>query len=499
MEPLTLSGMRRDVVWVALIVGVACLHRFGTDAVFIGLAIWALTSPLNAFRAVLIAVPLVYKNPHLGQNGMEVAVLRWVILLAAGWRIYLGLLRDGRSIYCVYPIRFLHLFGAVALGATLIVNPSGLPGFFKLAVFVFAATAILSGSMLVRPQARQLLSWLLSIGLVYFVGSALLSRTGIGYYDKLAAYAARTGAAGYEESVGDGGLMGLLSHSQSFGVYVSIVSIVLFITAVASVHRKLRWVLLGFSGSGVALMLMSQTRTAGVAFVGGAALSMAYLYLVPNRRVRMQRNFSLIQIVGLGLAVVLTYFGASAAAGRYPGDIVQAYIDKGRGEGLDLTEAYANSRGGLIELSLFNWRRSPLLGVGFGRNSWEAAGFAQDDDDKGIMRYFSNPNEKGVIWSAVLEETGVAGFGCFVLFVFSLLRWVHQRGNVLALGVLLVALLCNMGEMNFFSMGGLGLFQWACLGTALAAGEPWPTQAARGSDRPRVSVPQAVVEKRVSE
>ena len=471
VPPLTFKDIKGDVIRVALIVGVACLHRFATDAVFVGLAIWAVTSPLNAFRALLLAVPLIYKNPFLGMNGMELAVLRWVLVLGAGWRLLSGILRQGGGIYSIAPLRHLHVFCGVAFLTTLIANPTGVPGFFKLAIFAFGATAITAGASLVRSQSRQLLSWLIAIGLVYIAGSALLARTGIGYYDRYAALGLRSGPLSYAETEGVGGLMGMLSHSQSFGVYMALVAFFFYATAVATIHRSLRWLLLGGTVACLGLVMLSQTRTAGLALALTVVTISGYIFLILRGKVRC--NFSLPQLAGIGLLLVLAYAGLSMALGRNPGGMIRDYIAKSENGAADLSDAYASSRGGLIRLSLASWRKSPVIGIGFGRNSWEALGYAQEDDtdEKGLLRYFSNPNEKGVIWSAVLEETGVVGLACFALFLCSLAIWIHRQGNPLAMGMLLVVLLCNLGEMNFFSMGGLGLLQWTCLGTALALGD----------------------------
>ena len=75
-------------------------------------------------------------------------------------------------------------------------------------------------------------------------------------------------------------------------------------------------------------------------------------------------------------------------------------------------EAFTSSRLGLLEYSMYEFRRNPLFGSGF-----QVSVFTQDlvRENKGFI--ISAPIEKGVAPVMILGETGILGVGCFLLFL----------------------------------------------------------------------------------
>src|SRR5262249_33043058 len=80
----------------------------------------------------------------------------------------------------------------------------------------------------------------------------------------------------------------------------------------------------------------------------------------------------------------------------------------------------------------------------------------------------SAPVEKGFLPTAVLEETGIFGAIFFALFLFSAMRLVVRRGDIVLAWIFFTCLFVNVGEMIFFSAGGLGLYIWLLMGWAAA-------------------------------
>jgi hypothetical protein len=66
--------------------------------------------------------------------------------------------------------------------------------------------------------------------------------------------------------------------------------------------------------------------------------------------------------------------------------------------------------------------------------------------------------EKGVLPLAVFEEIGFLGFSIWVLWIIVIIYQAIKVGAI-ALTVILVVLLLNLGESVLFSVGGMGLFQ----------------------------------------
>ncbi|OQA32737.1 MAG: hypothetical protein BWY57_01719 [Betaproteobacteria bacterium ADurb.Bin341] len=86
------------------------------------------------------------------------------------------------------------------------------------------------------------------------------------------------------------------------------------------------------------------------------------------------------------------------------------------------------------------------------------------------MKYFYSPSEKGMIIAAVLEEVGVIGFLAFAAVIGTLVGSFWRGANPFGLGLVFIVLLCNFGEMNLFSVGGLGLLQWGVIASSLVLG-----------------------------
>lgn len=120
-----------------------------------------------------------------------------------------------------------------------------------------------------------------------------------------------------------------------------------------------------------------------------------------------------------------------------------------------LREALTESRQGLMEYSLYEFRRSPLIGSGF-----QVAEYTQDvvQGSKGIV--LSASIEKGVLPVMVLGETGILGAVLFLIFLASFSATCARRQYYITISMFFVFLMTNMGEATFFSPGGIGGILW---------------------------------------
>jgi len=70
-----------------------------------------------------------------------------------------------------------------------------------------------------------------------------------------------------------------------------------------------------------------------------------------------------------------------------------------------------------------------------------------------------------------LEEVGIFGTLCFVVFLIAFFVHYWKARNIIALGMMACLLLLNLGEMMFFSLGGMGLYCWSLIGAGIALGD----------------------------
>jgi hypothetical protein len=105
-----------------------------------------------------------------------------------------------------------------------------------------------------------------------------------------------------------------------------------------------------------------------------------------------------------------------------------------------------------------------VFGIGFGTDlSYEFQARAT---------WFTAPTEKSFMPTAVLEETGIVGFCLIYVFIFALLLFLFRTGNMPGLLAFIVMLVLNLGEMMFFSFGGLGSLVWVYISGILIIGDP---------------------------
>lgn len=172
------------------------------------------------------------------------------------------------------------------------------------------------------------------------------------------------------------------------------------------------------------------------------------------------RNFSLF--------LVLIFFSFLFSIGG--GGFLNKIFDK-RGvevENINNMEEMFQSRNQLLEPSLKNFYNKPILGIGYGIPT-ESTNANFDYMNRWGIGYFpgtkiiiSYPVEKGVLYTAILEELGIIGF---VLFLNIILRAFKRYSNNIIF--IIPILFLSLGEASLFSLGGAGIFGFLILGMCL--------------------------------
>ncbi len=190
-----------------------------------------------------------------------------------------------------------------------------------------------------------------------------------------------------------------------------------------------------------------------------ASFAVIYFYLMP----RIQLSAHVRDRVRQGMFIGLLFVAAAAITAEVRSQSITRWLRKTENVGGDtrsLKQAVTDSRQGLIQQSLWEYRRSPLIGSGFQVSYWHVMLVRRS---RGLI--LSAPIEKGLTPLMVLGETGIFGSILFWIFIVTFLMKCGERRLRMTLGGFLVFFAANMGEATFFSPGGIGGAEWiVCLG-----------------------------------
>jgi hypothetical protein len=263
------------------------------------------------------------------------------------------------------------------------------------------------------------------------------------------------------------GFQGVFSHPQIFGPIAGIIGVWLTGRFILS-DDKPHLVLLATIGMAWVFVLLSGSRTAAFAALGGALLAGGSLFMS-----RVRKPFWDFLLSPRLAVLAFLLIGATVTFAPELSTIFSDFIQKERaGSAVSLRSESTNilqeSRGALMERSMANFYESPWVGIGFGVPS-DPRALGSVETVGGIP--VSATVEKGFMPTAMLEEVGIIGTG-FVLFFLGLISIsVVRWGGMPINWMYWTALLINGGAAIFFSVGGLGLVMWMVIGFCYAQAE----------------------------
>ncbi len=245
-----------------------------------------------------------------------------------------------------------------------------------------------------------------------------------------------------------------MNQPQSFGAFLSpmlawLIAIIGFgRVKVISLYSVLAILIL-------ALIVMSQTRTALVAvFLTVVTLFIIFLFNQQKYKIWGSLKNISINIALLSLILIIAFVTSSTLR-----TMANDFVYK-RGSG-DIEEA-VSSRASGYEAQLINFTQRPLLGHAFGVYPGKKAA------SKGVTEFMgipiSAPVEKGLILTALLEETGLIGTILFLTLIVAISKRCLKTQNLGWIAIFFTCLFINIGEAVFFSVGGIGLFYWILMG-----------------------------------
>lgn len=354
------------------------------------------------------------------------------------------------------PIGVLYLYSLVALISSI---DGWMPTISCLKVFNFVlflmGISVIGKIMQESEESLYQLRCVL-LGLAFFivVGSAIVYFIpSVGYsmeVQKAAIWGVYTSGAEVASREGKSLFNGVMNHSQTLATNVPMWFSWTLCDMLTNERKptKMHAVIMVIAPF---LMYMSRSRTAFVVFV--VSMFMIWLTVLPKiqlssvLRDRVKMTFYCLIIT---IVAGLSYF-------QVRDQTISKWLRKSddvMGDSRGLIESVTESRMGLVEYNLRDFKLNPLLGKGFQVMDWHSAAY-----QSGQISLLSAPIEKGVMPLMVLGETGIIGGIVFVVFLivfYSMCLKYNYRCLMCLFTVLLAA---NMSEAGFFSPGG-GTAQW---------------------------------------
>lgn len=334
--------------------------------------------------------------------------------------------------------------------------------YLKLANFAFFLAALWFGTQNLqdRPHDLQAIrAFLFAVVMFFILGSVLVypfpqisfatSLRGAEGVDD-----ARMAAAVYREIVESGGttlFCGITNHSQTLAV-ASALCALWTLCDLVFVERRMRVLHLVVVVCALPMLYMCRSRVAFTTMVAGLAMVSFYTARKVNVPFAVRRRLR------SGLLAFIVAIVAGLAVGEVDNGMVSRWLRKTNdveGDARSLSEAVTSSRQGLMEYSMYEFRRNPLWGSGF-----QVAEYTSERayGRRGLI--LSASIEKGVLPVMVLGETGIVGSLLFLVFLVSFYVTASRRRLHVTIALFTALFVSNLGEAMFFSPGGDGSQMW---------------------------------------
>ena len=446
-----------SVPWaIVVIAGLVAAHLSAVSVtVELGLLlVWALRGPAACIQALTLATWLTYLSPPIVELPSEAGILARALLIVAAIRV-LPLLR-AREARLLWPV---WLFSLIAALLSCIASPAVPISIMKVVTFAVAVSTVLTSfDALSAQQVSRMQRWFGTVAII-FVGSCLatLPEPRIAYY------------------LNHTGFQGLLNNAQALAVVLSPLAAWQF-TGLMFIRGKLRWLGVLAVAALYGALFLSESRTGmSSSLMGVFAAAVTWMISAGRSAVLAGRG----RVIGVIATVMLILVGALTTG--HLQNVVVKFAFK-RAESKEVSGAFLESRGGGVVAQWRNFVDEPWLGHGFGV-------YADGPPSGPVVEVYgipiSAPIEKGFVFTAVLEETGVFGglFFFTMLFVLGRAVWKNQDLRWIALFTSCIAV--NVGECILLSPGGIGLFDWLLIGLAISS-----SRATQSADEPAtVAVP----------
>lgn len=438
-----------------------CRITRGYFALLMGFAglIWALGKSTGKSISCFALFPLlIVIDPGILPKTVVMAYTLRLVPLVIG--VVLFLKSFGRSGTNRLPFGYLFLY----LGSACISSIGGWHAgisYLKLLNFVLFLLGIWCGTQNLQDRPKDIYDlrvFFLSIIIVVSVGSIMtLLSSDIAYSTNLAYHSNLSKAEAVmfiKELKSEGGLTlfsGLLNHSQALAPILSC-CISLTLADMLFAEKKAMVLHIGLLLLMACELFMTRSRTGLFSCCVGAFMMLIFspsrLY-VPLSLKRNIRKIASLIVVTATVAVVV----GEASTGMFSRWVFKSN-DSTYMKSTDFKDALTGTRQGLIDLSLYEFKKNPIFGMGFQVNYETNELYG----DRGLV--FSAPVEKGLLITTVLGEGGIVGMFFFLVFVICFYGICIRKMCIVTVSMFTVLLATNVGEATFFSPGGSGGTIW---------------------------------------
>jgi O-antigen ligase len=402
------------------------------------LLLWCLRGPMACIQSLTLATLLTYINPAIAAASSDASVLARLTLIVAAARVLPSLQR--RTLGTIWPAWAFVLLAAVLST----VASSSVPiSIMKVVTFAIAVTTVLAAyAALSSEQIHRLQGWYATLAAILLLSAVLtLAVPRVAYF--------RNGT----------GLQGILNHPQALATLLAPLAATL-VAGLVLVRPSLRLSTAVAAALCIAVIALTESRTgmaAALLGVGTAVITQLIRARGPSPFAGRGRVVAILGVIG-------ALFMLALAMGRLQ-DVAHKFAFK-RAESHEVAGAFFESRGDGILSEWQNFVDQPWMGHGFGV-------YAQGPPSTFVVEAFgiplSAPVEKGFVFTAVLEETGVFGGLFFAFFLATLAREVWRNEDPRWIAVFASCIAVNIGEAVILAPGGIGLIFWLLIGLAAAS------------------------------
>jgi len=408
--------------------------------------IWAGTNVDKGIKALTISFIVFAVNPVLFSHPLSptVSLLRIVLLLVFAGRTFISNRRP-----LPMHVKLLCLFVLVVAVISLFASYSLLVSLSKLFQFGLVSISICLAFLNTKYSISYWANW-------FFTLFAMMLIISLPFYF--------IPSIGFSKN--ERGFQGILNHPQAYALFLSPFAALLIGEVVYNARRTaVNIVLLGIT---IVSIILTQGRTGVLSVITSLAIIVVLVLAFKKSAWRtiarpLREPGILILMMFLAIFLLIKYDKIQQAAMKF---LLKSKDNR------ELAESFAASRGILIEIQIANIEKHPLLGIGFGLPSIQNALVVERDP------LFSLPMgasvEKGIAFVAVFEETGLIGGCLFLLFLLSLFKYFIRKAAIPIAWMGVAAIMTNVGEATFFSIGGMGLLIWLLIGLATISNNKAP-------------------------
>jgi O-Antigen ligase len=457
--PLTVGIVVRQTAVLILLIGIACSPVLGREIALCILIVMACRDPAWALKSLAAGTVITcVSSPLVGgpeEASVLISVLKWLLLFVACGRSLLSRVEPTEAYTRLSTYWF--VITAVLLSNSVFVSPLPVISVFKTISFSLGLLCVLRLATLTWDRNEEMLLFFAELGFAVVATSVPLLAFGGGY------------------SRNEYGFNGILNQPQALGVLLVMTGAATF--AIAFKTPRMARLLIALGIAQWTLIFLTGARTALVAIIVGGVVYLFETVVRGGQESRI-RHLSLpgVAIAITGLVLIVTVFPAV-------GERFGAFVQKGDAQSFGNNPELAlnqSSRGDQISDGLELAGEHPVFGYGFGVDPSSQSNMDAYGAQLGGIP-LSAPVEQGFLPLATVAQIGMVGS----LFVFAFLLAIYRfaradSGETSALFAAVVGV--NLGEMIFYSVGGLGILMWILL-SIFTAGGAFPQQRVRELER----------------